>query len=190
MEPAPASTRAATLLRRVGRALLAVEREQICCGEVTRHQFATLHLLESAGGLSTSDLAGRLRIDLSTASRNLAVLERAGCIRRRPAAADARRVHNQVTARGRACIDTLCCDERAAFASVFERVPRRERPAVLRALTLLAQALEGATDPACCGPDAIAGAAERGACTTAVSRKRIRRVARVRRGAPHKETVR
>ena len=98
---------AVALMRRVGRALVRLEREQICCGTVTRHQFATLHALQEAGGLATSALAGRLGIDLSTASRNLAVLERAGCVRRRGAPHDGRLVHNVVTARGRACIDTL-----------------------------------------------------------------------------------
>ncbi len=139
---------AALLLRRVVRGLTRVEREQICCGDVTRHQFATLHVLQEAGGLTTSALASRLGIDLSTASRNLALLERAGCVRRRASADDARCVRNDVTARGRACIDELCCDERAAFAAVLERVPAVRRPAVVRALADLAAAVEGITG--CC----------------------------------------
>jgi DNA-binding MarR family transcriptional regulator len=149
MGAAPKDDTAVALLRRVGQALHRLEREEVCCGEVTRHQFATLRLLESAGGLSTSDVAARLGIDLSTASRNLALLERAGCIRRRASATDARAVRNEVVAKGRACIDTLCCDEQAAFSAVLERVPSRDRPAVLRALSLLAQALDGGTS-ACC----------------------------------------
>jgi DNA-binding MarR family transcriptional regulator len=163
------------LLRRVGHALHRLEREQVCCGEVTRHQFATLRLLQTAGGLSTSEVAGRLGIDLSTASRNLALLERAGCIRRRASATDARAVRNEVLAKGRACIDVLCCDEQAAFAAVLGRVPPADRPAVLRALAALAAALEAGT-AACCAPQpGVAVPASRARPSRPRSRSRSRR---------------
>jgi DNA-binding MarR family transcriptional regulator len=160
------------LMRRVGRALVRLEREQICCGTVTRHQFATLHALEEAGGLSTSELAARLGIDLSTASRNLAVLERAGCVRRRAALHDGRLVRNVVTAKGRGCIDALCCDERAVLQAVLDRLPSGERPGVVRALARLAEALDQAT--ACCD----AGAA----CTPPAARRSRPRGARAAAG--------
>lgn len=148
----PAQT---ALLRRVGRALARLEREQVCCGDVTRQQFHTLRVLEEAGGLTTSELARRLGIDLSTASRNLAVLEREGCVRRRAGADDARAVRNLVTAKGRGCIESLCCDESSAVEAVLDRMPRAEHAAVLRALALLADALDGACDDAaCCEPAA------------------------------------
>jgi len=150
----PASSKTATsvaLLRRVGHALHRLEREKICCGEVTRHQFATLRLLQAAGGLSTSEVAARLGIDLSTASRNLALLQRAGCIRRGASATDARAVRNEVLAKGRACLDALCCDEEAALAEVLHRVASRDRASVLRALTLLEQALHAGSE-SCCAP--------------------------------------
>ena len=41
---------AAALLRRVGRGLLRLERERICCGSVTRQQFDTLRALDGACG--------------------------------------------------------------------------------------------------------------------------------------------
>jgi len=147
-----AATRVA-LLRRVGRALQRLERERICCGEVTRQQFETLRALEEAGGLTTSEVARRLGIDLSTASRNLAVLEREGCLRRRAGARDARSVVNVVTAKGRRCVESLCCDESSAVELVIGRLPRAEQASVMRALELLAEALDGACDePECCAP--------------------------------------
>jgi len=145
----------AALLRRVSRALLRLEREQICCGEVTRQQFDTLRAIDEAGGLTTSAVARRLGIDLSTASRNLAVLERTGCVRRRDGAEDARHTLNLVTAKGRACIESLCCDESSAVDAVLARLPRAEQAAVMRALGLLAGALEEACGGDCCPPAAI-----------------------------------
>ena len=143
---------AAALLRRVGRGLLRLERERICCGSVTRQQFDTLRALGEAGGLTTSQVARRLGIDLSTASRNLAVLEREGCIRRR-AGADARATLNLVSAKGRGCVESLCCEEDTAFGSVLARLPRADHAPVLRALALLADALDGACGAeACCEP--------------------------------------
>jgi DNA-binding MarR family transcriptional regulator len=136
----------AALLRRVGRALSRHERERVCCDGVTRQQFDTLHSLAETGGATTSEVARRFGIDLSTASRNLAVLEREGLVRRRTGAKDSRSVLNVVTAKGRACVDSLCCVESDAVDAVIERIPRREQTAVFRALSVLADALDG-----CCG---------------------------------------
>ncbi|HZM00355.1 MAG TPA: MarR family winged helix-turn-helix transcriptional regulator, partial [Planctomycetota bacterium] len=156
--PAPAAASRpdpAALIRRVGRALSRLEREQICCGEVTRQQFDTLRALDESGGLTTGQVARRLGIDLSTASRNLAVLARERLIRRRAGADDARAVRNVVTARGRGCVESLCCEEDSAVAAVLGRLPRAEQASVMRALELLAEALDGVCGgTACCAPPA------------------------------------
>ena len=144
----------AALLRRVSRALLRLERQQICCGEVTRQLFDTLRAIDEAGGLTTSAVARHMGIDLSTASRNLAVLERTGCVRRKDGAEDARHTLNVVTSKGRGCIESLCCDEASAVDAVLARLPRGEHASLLRALELLAGALEGACGTDCCAPTA------------------------------------
>ena len=149
---APSGPASAELLRRVSRGLLRLERERICCGTVTRQQFDTLRALDEAGGLTTSQVARGLGIDLSTASRNLAVLEREGCVRRRAGADDARATLNVVTAKGRGCVESLCCEEDTAAGAVLARLPRSEHAAVMRALALLADALDGECVPGCCEP--------------------------------------
>src|SRR5581483_10885526 len=70
------------LARRIARGLASIEKQQVCCGTITLQQFDTLRALKEAAGLTTSAIAGRLGIDLSTASRNLTVLERQGYISR------------------------------------------------------------------------------------------------------------
>ena len=180
--PAPAVAAppdAAALIRRVGRALSRLEREQVCCGEVTRQQFDTLRALGEAGGLTTGQVAQRLGIDLSTASRNLAVLEREGLIRRRAGAEDARAVRNVVTARGQGCVESLCCEEDSAIAAVLGRLPRAEQAAVMRALELLAGALDGVCgEAACCAPPAR---------RTSPVRSARQPARKSRRRSPHKE---
>jgi DNA-binding MarR family transcriptional regulator len=154
--------------------LLRLEREQVCCAEMTRQQFDTLRALHESGGLSTSELAARFGIDLSTASRNLALLERQGCIRRRAAPGDARLVRNLVTPKGRRCVETLCCDEQSAIDAVLQRLPARAWPGLARSLTLLAEALEDAT-ASCCAPRTARAAGPARARTRAAPATSVRR---------------
>ncbi len=144
----------ADLARRVLRRLGAIEREQICCADITLQQFHTLRALRE-GGLATGPLAERLGIDLSTASRNLAVLEKNGYLSRVRAEEDSRQVENRLTPMGKSCIETLCCDEQAVFAAVLERVPAEGRKALLESLQVLVAVLETPkVAPACCQKDA------------------------------------
>jgi DNA-binding MarR family transcriptional regulator len=147
-----------TLARRVSRSLSRLERERICCGDVTLQQFETLRMLHDRHELTVGEIADRLEIDLSTASRNLAVLERSGYIARARSSTDARRVTALLTRKGIRCIESLCCDEQSVFEAVLTRIPRNERAAVMRALETLADALDAsATDaPAsCCAPTLV-----------------------------------
>jgi DNA-binding MarR family transcriptional regulator len=139
-------------VRRVSRGLARVEREQICCQDFTLQQFDTLRALHERQPQTTSELATRLGIDLSTASRNLAVLERDGYIRRERARKDARQVACRLAPKGSRCVTSLCCDERMVFATVLTRVPAAERDGVTRALAILADALEPAGATVCCAP--------------------------------------
>jgi DNA-binding MarR family transcriptional regulator len=131
----------AELARVVARGAARVERELICCGDVTLQQFETLRALHAAGTLLTSSLAERLRIDLSTASRNLTVLEREGYIARVHVKKDGRAVGNRLTKKGERCVTSLCCDEREVFDAVLERIPPATRSSVVDALSVLAKAL-------------------------------------------------
>lgn len=131
----------ADLARRVLRRLGAMEREQVCCADITLQQFHTLRALRE-GGMATGPLAELLGIDLSTASRNLAVLEKNGYLSRVRAETNSRQVENRLTPMGKNCIETLCCDEQVVYASVLERVPEEGREMLLESLRLLVAVLE------------------------------------------------
>ena len=64
----------------VARGLGRIGRERARAGDVTPQQAETIQLIAERGSVSTSLLATLLGIDPSTASRNLAGLERAGYI--------------------------------------------------------------------------------------------------------------
>jgi DNA-binding MarR family transcriptional regulator len=102
-----------------------------------------------------------LRVDLSTMSRNVTVLERNGHLLRSRSNEDGRVVYVGITAKGKRALETLSCDERDVLKDVYERLPPAERPKVVKALEVLRTCLEedGNAEAVCCPP----AAARRGA---------------------------
>jgi DNA-binding MarR family transcriptional regulator len=133
----------AQALQSVARALGRFGRERARAGDVTPQQADALQLIAERGALSTSSLALVLGIDASTASRNLAGLERSGFIVRRRGVEDARQTDVRLTPRGRRMAETMLTEWTAAYASLLDRMPRPERQRVADALDVLARALDG-----------------------------------------------
>jgi DNA-binding MarR family transcriptional regulator len=120
-------------------------RERARAGDVTPQQAETLQLISERGAISTSVLASLLGIDPSTASRNLAGLERAGLVSRKKAPDDGRQTDVRLTPRGRRAAETVASDAVETLTDLMERVPRAERQRVTDALEVLARAVDGAT---------------------------------------------
>jgi DNA-binding MarR family transcriptional regulator len=114
-------------------------RERARAGDVTPQQAETLQLVAERGALSTSVLAALLGIDPSTASRNLAGLERAGLISRKKAADDGRQTDVRLTPRGRRMAETVATEALHRLSGLIDRVPRSERQKVTEALEMLAR---------------------------------------------------
>jgi DNA-binding MarR family transcriptional regulator len=153
-----------SLALRVARGITRIGRDEICCGTLTLQQFQTLSAIDRAGRITTSALAAALSIDLSTASRNLTLLERQELVARHRDPGDARVVFLKLTGKGARALVNLRCDERLVYAGVLARIPAERRAAVIEALETLAGAL-GESDieaPAkkepCC-PDSAAESA-------------------------------
>ena len=126
----------------VARGLGRISRERARAGDVTPQQAETLQLIAERGAVSTSLLATLLGIDPSTASRNLAGLERVGYITRKKGAEDARKTDVRLTVRGRRTADSVAAEALGAMVSVLERLPRAERGRVVEALESLARTLD------------------------------------------------
>ncbi len=131
----------AALLLRVARGMSRLEREGVCCGTLTFQQFATLHAVQDAGTLSPIGLAAKLGIDESTASRNLALLERQGFVQRVRSAKDGRDPMVELRPKGTRTLRSFQCEERLVFAELLARIPTEKREGVLEALRALAEAL-------------------------------------------------
>ena len=150
--------RFAKSLSTVARRVSKLQSTEICCGALTREQFETLRTIEVARDPSMSALSAALRVDLSTMSRNVSVLEREKYVSRARAAADSRIVAVVLTPKGRNALETLRCDEQDVMAKVFGRLPTARRSSIVEALESVQAALESDGDAlaeACCADDHV-----------------------------------
>jgi DNA-binding MarR family transcriptional regulator len=146
-DPKP-DARTLKALQGVARSLsrLSRERARAAGADLTPQQAESLQLLAERGVISTSALALMLGIDPSTASRNLAGLERRGYIVRRRGAEDGRQTDVRLTARGKRTAEAVSNGWSHVVASILERLPRPERPRIADALDTLARVLDGGGD--------------------------------------------
>ena len=145
--------RFAELLSAVAREVTLRQASEVCCGDLTLEQFQTLRALSASDQLSIGALSVRLRVDMSTMSRNVTVLERDGYLVRARSAEDARVVHVRLTAKGKRALESLRCEERDVLQDVYRRLPTADRPVVLKALEALQNCLgESADGVPCCPP--------------------------------------
>jgi DNA-binding MarR family transcriptional regulator len=145
--------RFAELLSAVAREVTLRQASEVCCGDLTLEQFQTLRALSASDRLSIGALSAQLRVDMSTMSRNVTVLERNGYLLRARSAEDARVVHVRLTARGKRALESLRCEERDVLKEVYQRLPVSDRSGVLKALEALQSCLgESAGDVPCCSP--------------------------------------
>jgi DNA-binding MarR family transcriptional regulator len=132
--------RAATLLSRgLGR----LSRDAARAGDVTPQQAETLLVIAERGAMSTSAIALVLGIDPSTASRNLAGLERTGFIVRKKDTDDARQSDIRLTPRGRRTVDAITESSEKLLGIVLERLPKNDRAKLFDVLEQVAKATNG-----------------------------------------------
>ena len=140
------------VLLAVARAVDRMQRDEICCGDLTLQQFDTLKRISTAERSTLGSVAQDLEIDLSTASRNLTRLEKQGYVSKVRDESDARTVILRLTPKGKRALSTLSCDERDAFAAVYDRISAARRAEVIAGLTVLTEALEKTQAPSSAEP--------------------------------------
>jgi len=126
----------------VARGLGRISRERARADEVTPQQAETLQLIADKGAVSTSTLATLLGIDPSTASRNLAGLQKAGLVTRKKASDDGRQTDVRLTPKGKRAADAASASSAQALSNVLEKINRGDRQKVLDALDALAKAID------------------------------------------------
>lgn len=148
----------AELLGAVARAYSQAQRfEAGCCG-VSETGCQIICAIGPRGSLPQGELGARLGLEKSWVSRAVDSLAQAGLVERRKCCEDARMYDVALTEAGKGRYESLNSSLAARAASIMARVPRAERPMVLRALRLLAAALsESPAECACSGERGEAG---------------------------------
>jgi DNA-binding MarR family transcriptional regulator len=115
---------------------------QTPCGQpVAVAEAHALMELAHAAPLSQNELASRLRLEKSTVSRVVGILESRGWAARTRSPHDGRAVELRLTEAGRKLADELAEARRAKFARVFAAIPVTERAAILESLHVLVEAM-------------------------------------------------
>ncbi|MFI6510927.1 MarR family winged helix-turn-helix transcriptional regulator [Streptosporangium sp. NPDC050855] len=113
------------------------------CGQpVPVSEAHALGELARDGALRQSELAHRLRLEKSTTSRLVTQLIDRGWAERTPAPDDGRGVLVRLTPSGVSAAHRLAEARSQRFSAVLDRVPEGERAGVLRALTILTEAID------------------------------------------------
>ncbi|MBK9715038.1 MAG: MarR family transcriptional regulator [Kouleothrix sp.] len=115
--------------------------EQTPCGEaIAVAEAHALLELSRAAPLSQRSLAQRLRLEKSTISRLVGLLEQRGWITRARNAHDARVLELRLTVAGQQAAAQLVEARRVKFARLLDAIPAEHHPLVLEALRLLTEA--------------------------------------------------
>jgi DNA-binding MarR family transcriptional regulator len=92
-------------------------------------------------GISQNGLARRLRVDKSTVSRIVAMLERRGWVQRSRDETDSRLYRLSLTASGVRANKNISKSRREKFESILSAIPQPRRADVLAALSTLTEAI-------------------------------------------------
>lgn len=116
--------------------------DQTPCGQpIPVSEAHALGELARDGALRQSDLTHRLRLEKSSTSRLVTQLINRGWAERTPAPDDGRGVLVRLTPEGVKAAQRLAEARTQRFSDVMDRVPEGERADVLRALTILTEAM-------------------------------------------------
>ena len=117
------------------------EREEICCGSVSPAQCVLLQTL-TEGEWDVSTLASESRVTKGAMTRLVDGLEKRSWVRREKARDDARRVLVSLTPDGQKEAKRLHRLTEKSIATILNRIPKSDRPQVIRSLNLLRNAAE------------------------------------------------
>lgn len=112
------------------------------CGKpVSVAEAHALMELSRAQTLVQKELASRLRLEKSTVSRLVGILEGRGWVERSRSLQDGRAVELRLTGAGRRTAEGIAEARREKFARVLETIPEGERESVLESMKILEEAM-------------------------------------------------
>ena len=129
------------------------DRDRICCYDVSVTQCYALEELVRRGGMTLNDLAARLYLDKSTASRVVDALERKGYVARSTHPQDRRSVLLETTGTGRSLEGKIRQEMLIEEGKLLADFPPDVRQAMTQLLRRLARAAAGRVETgggSCC----------------------------------------
>ncbi len=116
--------------------------DQTPCGRrVSVAEAHALMELSRAETLVQKELASRLRLEKSTVSRLVGMLEDRGWLERSRSRQDGRALELRLTGAGRRTAMGISEARRAKFARVLEAIPEEDRESVLKSMRILEEAM-------------------------------------------------
>jgi DNA-binding MarR family transcriptional regulator len=139
-------------LERLARILGQVGPDEVCCEGLSQRQCAILRVLVAQEGTRISDLATLSGISPSAMTRVLEKLESRKLVERvRGAHEDGRAAMVRITPEGRRTRKQLDSLMRERTNTIIHAIPEKQRPQILKALTVLNNAIQSA---GCCALNA------------------------------------
>lgn len=128
------------------------DRDRICCHDISVSQCYALETLVTAGPLRLNDLAGRLYLDKSTASRVVDGLVAKDYVKRTRHPEDGRAILLAATPEGRTVFERIEADLLSEVQAVLVELDPEVRRATVRLLGQLVRAAEGRVEVSsgCC----------------------------------------
>ena len=123
------------------------DRNEICCHDVSVSQCYTMDALRRKGSLTMGQIGEHLYLDVSTVTRVVDQLARAGYVERVTDPDDRRVVRAKLTHDGTASFNRVRESLLDDYRGVLEAIPARSRQDVIEAIELLLQAF---TSRGCC----------------------------------------
>jgi DNA-binding MarR family transcriptional regulator len=115
--------------------------ETPCGRPVSVAEAHALMELSRAETLVQKELASRLRLDKSTVSRLVGMLEGRGWVERSRSPRDRRAVELRLTDAGKRTAENIAGARRAKFDRVLQAIPEEERESVLESMRILEEAM-------------------------------------------------
>jgi DNA-binding MarR family transcriptional regulator len=115
--------------------------ETTCGNPVSVAEAHALMELSRAETLVQKELASRLRLEKSTVSRLVGLLEGRGWVERSRSPEDGRAVELRLTGAGRKMAERIAKARRVKFARVLKAIPEGERESVLESMKILEEAM-------------------------------------------------
>ncbi len=116
--------------------------DQTPCGQpISVAEVHALMELANTVPLSQNELARRLRLEKSTISRLVGILEQRGWVERTQDPVDRRVVRLRLTQTGHQAADNLAAAREAKFTRLLQAIPETKRAPVIQTLKLLVEVL-------------------------------------------------